>query len=89
MITTLGGVDVVVFTGGVGEHSAEVRQATTDRLAHLGLALDPAANQVTSGTDADLTAMAAAVATLVVVAREDLEIARQTRHALHTAGAPR
>lgn len=89
MVTSLGGVDAVVFTGGVGEHSAEVRQATADRLAHLGVALDPAANHATSGIDAEVTAAGAAVATLVVAAREDLEIARQTRHALHPARPPR
>lgn len=85
MTTALGGADAVVFTGGVGEHDGEVRQAVTDRLAHLGVALDPAANRAGTGTDADLTAAGATVATLVVAAREDLEIARQTRHALHTA----
>lgn len=39
-----GGLDALVFTAGVGEHSAEVRQRILARLAWLGFSLDPAAN---------------------------------------------
>lgn len=91
MTAALGGVDVLVFTGGVGEHSAEVRQAATDRLPHLGIALDPdlnAAEPQADTRDRDLTAPDAPVTTLVVEAREDLEIARQVRTVLDGAPAP-
>jgi acetate kinase len=84
MTASLGGLDVLVFTGGVGEHSAEVRSAATERLAHLGVAVDSAANEVAE-TDADLSDGTAAVATLVVSSREDAEVARLTRELL-TAG---
>lgn len=44
MANTLGGLDGLVFTGGIGEHAAEIRQQICDRLAWLGVRLDPAAN---------------------------------------------
>lgn len=88
MVASAGGVDVLAFTGGIGEHSPAVRQAVANRLTHLGAIVDPAANRDAS-CDADITAAGAQVAALVVTAREDLEIARQTRHALQTAGTDR
>jgi acetate kinase len=87
MTASLGGLDVLVFTGGVGEHSADVRAAATARLGHLGVAVDVLANEA-ADADADLTAASsAAVATLVVTSREDAEVARLTREVL-TAGPP-
>jgi acetate kinase len=56
MAASLGGVDLVVFTGGVGEHAPSIRDAAVERLAFLG-----------------------PFKTEVVEAREDLEMARQTR----------
>jgi acetate kinase len=81
MAAAMGGLDVLVFTGGVGEHSALVRQRTGDGVGFLGVGVDPPANAAVDG-DADITATGASVRTLVVTAREDLEIARQTRAAL-------
>jgi acetate kinase len=76
MVASMGGLDLLVFTAGIGEHSPEVRSAAADGLAFLGVALDPAANESASG-DADITAAGAPARTVVVTAREDLEIARQ------------
>jgi acetate kinase len=81
MTAALGGLDVLVFTGGVGERSAEVRRLTARRLLHLGVELDEGAN-AGARPDVDVSAAAAAVRTLVVAAREDLEIARGTRTVL-------
>jgi acetate kinase len=81
MAAALGGLDGLVFTGGVGERSARVRAAAADGLSFLGVALDAAANEAADG-DADLTAWGAVVQTFVVRAREDLEIARQVREVL-------
>lgn len=81
MAASAGGLDVLVFTGGVGEHSAEVRGAAAARLAHLGVAVDAVANHAAQG-DADITAVGATAATLVVTAAEAAEIARLTRQAL-------
>jgi acetate kinase len=81
MAAAMGGLDAVVFTGGVGEHASEVRLAVADRLGFLGVAIDRGRNAEADGDD-DLTASGASVATAVVTAREDVEIARQTRAAL-------
>ncbi len=81
MAAALGGLDALVFTGGVGEHSAAVRSRAAAGLGFLGVALNDAANRDTSG-DVDVSADAARVRTLVIAAREDVEIARQTRAVL-------
>ncbi len=78
MAAALGGVDLVVFTGGVGENSPDVRAAAADGLAFLGLAIDLDRNGSTTA-DGDITAAGAAARTVVVTAREDLEIADQVR----------
>ena len=44
MTASLGGLDVLVFTGGVGERAAEVRRRTATRLAHLGIRVDDELN---------------------------------------------
>jgi len=82
MAAALGGLDALVFTGGVGERSAPVRAAAADGLGFLGVDLDGARNGAADG-DADVSARGATVRTLVVPAREDLEIARQVRALLH------
>ena len=81
MAAALGGLDVVVFTGGIGEHQPTVRSAATDGLRFLGLAVDPVRNSTASG-DLDISEKGSAARTLVVTSREDLEIARQVRDAL-------
>ncbi len=78
MVVALGGLDLLVFTGGAGERSPEVRLAATTRLGHLGVYIDADANSSATG-DADISASGSAVRTVVVAAREDLEMARQTR----------
>jgi acetate kinase len=83
MAAALGGVDALVFTGGVGERSAQVRQEACAGLEFLGVALDGGANE--RGTnDRDVSPPVAAVRVLVIAAREDLEIARQVRAVLAT-----
>ena len=78
MTAAMGGLDVLVFTGGVGEHAAPVRGEAAAGLGFLGVALDAEANAAAS-SDAEIGAAEAAVAIVVVTAREDLEIARQVR----------
>jgi acetate kinase len=81
MAAALSGMDALVFTGGVGEHSPVVRQGAADGLGFLGVAVDPALN-ADACPDVEISAPGAAVRTFVVTAREDLEIARLTRQAL-------
>jgi acetate kinase len=78
MAAAMAGVDAVVYTGGVGENSAAVRERASDGLGFLGLAIDAARNRDGSG-DRQISPPGALVASLVVAAREDLEIARQVR----------
>jgi acetate kinase len=81
MAAALGGLDALVFTGGVGERSSVVRELAVGGLDFLGLAIDLERNRAVAG-DRDLSTAGASAATLVVTAREDIEIARQTRAAL-------
>jgi len=83
MAAALGGVDALVFTGGVGEHAPAVRARTAGGLGFLGVAIDPDAN-ARATSDADIGTPCATVRTLVVTAREDLEVARQVRALLGT-----
>jgi acetate kinase len=77
----MGGLDALVFTAGVGENAVSVRQETARRLRFLGVAIDERAN-ATCTPDADITEPGALVRTMVVAAREDLEVARETREVL-------
>jgi acetate kinase len=81
MAAAMDGVDTLVFTGGVGEHAAEIRARAGAGLGFLGVELDPDAN-ARATADAEIGAPGAAVRTLVVTAREDLEVARQVRELL-------
>lgn len=81
LAASLGGLDALVFTGGVGEGSARVRAEAARRLAFLGVAVDPGRNASPEG-DADVSADGADARTLVVRSREELVIARAARAAL-------
>lgn len=81
MSAAMEGIDVLVFTGGVGEHAAPVRAAAAGGLDFLGVDLDGPRNEAASG-DADISAAGAPVRALVITAREDLELARQVRELL-------
>jgi len=81
MVAALGRLDAVVFTGGVGEASSIVRSRAVAGLGFLGLAVDEAADVASDG-DWDVSASGAAAKTLVVKAREDLQIALEVRRVL-------
>jgi len=78
MTAALGGLDAVVFTGGVGENAPGIRAGALEGLGFLGLAIDPVRN-AEPGDDADLSAGGARARCIVVRSREDLEIAREVR----------
>lgn len=75
MTAALDGIDVLVFTAGIGENSSEVREAACANLRFLGLQLDPAKN-TTSHPDQDIAAASSTVRVLVIRAQEDWAIAR-------------
>jgi acetate kinase len=76
MVAVLGGIDLLVFTAGVGENSAEVRAAVCKQLAFLGLKLDDAAN-AESPLDAEIATPKSTVRVLIIRAQEDWAIARE------------
>jgi acetate kinase len=78
MAAAMNGLNAIVWTGGVGENAPAIRAAATDGLGFLGVRIDHDSNRTATG-DLDLTADGAGVRTLVITAREDLEIARQVR----------
>ncbi len=81
MAAAMGGLDGLVFTGGVGENSADVRARACEGLGFLGVALDLDLN-ARGGADREIGATHASVRTLVVAAREDLQIAHEVRAVL-------
>jgi hypothetical protein len=81
MAAAMGGMDTLVFTGGVGENSAEIRQRAMDGLGFLGVAGEPGSNADGTG-DREIGQPGTAARAFVISAREDLEIARQVRAAL-------
>ena len=81
MAAAAGGLSALVFTGGVGEHAPRVRAAAVQRLGWLGATLDSVVNE-TADADAIVTGPQASVQCVVVTAREDLQIARETRAVL-------
>jgi acetate kinase len=87
MAAAMGGLDVVAWTGGVGEHAPVIRARATAGLRFLGVEIDDAANQAANG-DGVLSAPRATVHSVLVSAREDVEIARQVQRVL-ASGDPR
>jgi acetate kinase len=81
MAAAMDGVDVLVFTGGVGERAATVRARAVAGISFLGVALDLEAN-ADPVLDAEVGASRAQARAFVVAAREDLQIARDVRRAL-------
>jgi acetate kinase len=87
MAAAMGGLEALVFCGGVGEHAPAVRAGAAKGLAFLGVGVDRALNEDDEG-DREVTAPGSEVRTLVLEAREDLEIARQVRELLIGGNAP-
>jgi acetate kinase len=81
LAVTLGGIDALVFTAGVGENSASLRAAVCDGLECLGLQLDPSRNAGCQ-PDADVAAERSPARILVIHTREELLIARETRQVI-------
>ena len=85
MVASLGGLDAICFTGGVGERSGTLRRRATGGLGFLGIHLDEAKNEE-ARPDCELTASGSRVRTFLIEAREDLEIARGVRRVLGLEG---
>ena len=82
LAAALGGLDAIVFTAGMGEHAAEVRDLICRQAGWLGVELDAAAN---AGHGPRISAAASRTAAWVIPTNEELMIARHTRHLLATS----
>ncbi len=85
MAAAMDGLDLLVFTGGVGENSPEIRSRAADGLGFLGVRIDEALNasgRDARGDDWEITAPGAAVRSFVIAAREDKQIAAEVRSVL-------
>lgn len=76
LLVELGGAEAIVFTGGIGENDAQIRQAVCDRLQELGIQLDLDANQSVSG-EACLTHPDSRTQIWVLPTNEELIVAKQ------------
>jgi len=70
--------DAIVFTGGIGENSAAVRERTCSGLKNLGISIDLKRNNAVSGKISEIQADTSAIKVMVIATDEELEIARQT-----------
>jgi len=82
MAAAMDGLDAIVFTGGVGENSAEIRSRAADGLGFLGVRVDESRNAGNGADDYDIGADGARVRAFVVAAREDKQIAGEVRSVL-------
>jgi len=78
MTASLGGLDALVFTAGIGENSAQARADICRRLRFLGVDLDAASNE-SARPDAEVARAGSAVRIVVLRAREDVVAARAAR----------
>ena len=76
--TLLGGVDAIVFTGGIGENSFPARKAIAANLRALGVELDEEKNKSTFGTLANISRQGSRTPVIVIPTNEELMIARET-----------
>jgi acetate kinase len=81
LVSVLGGLDLLVFTGGIGEHAGEIRRRICEPLGFLGIRLAPEANDANASI---ISAATSTVAVRVIPTNEELMIARHTAHALAT-----
>jgi acetate kinase len=76
--TILGGADAIIFTGGIGENSAAIREQVIERLACLGCFLDKTANGKAIGKPAVISTPPSTLQAIVMPTNEELMIARET-----------
>jgi acetate kinase len=81
-LAELGGADALVFTGGIGENSAEVRARACAGLEPLGICIDPDANAAASSAERRISKDGSPTQILVIPTNEELQIARETLEAV-------
>jgi len=85
-LAQMNGADAIVFTGGIGENSAEIRARVCKDMGFLGIAVDPAKNEAAvGGKEGDVSAEGARLRTFVIPTNEELLIARDTVRCVRNA----
>ncbi len=85
LAAVLGGLDTLVFTGGIGEHSPEIRSRICDGLEFLGIRIDEKKNSINS---AEISFESGQVELRIIKTNEELMIARHTMRVLETLKSP-
>jgi acetate kinase len=85
-LAALGGLDALVFTGGIGENAAAVRGQIASGLEVLGIAVDASRNRAARGPVAEIQPEQGAIKVLVIRTNEELHIARQALQAVQRCG---
>lgn len=88
MTAAMGGLDTLVFTGGVGQNAPSIRQRAADGLQFLGIGVDPQRNRANQGDSNIGSSGNSPVDTLVISTSEDLQIAHETRQVLQPGTTP-
>lgn len=83
----LGGADAIVFTGGIGEHSAAMRERIAGSLGGLGVSLDSEANADCTGRESRISLADSKIAVFVIPSQEEWLIARETEAIATLAGS--
>ena len=78
-VAVMNGVDLIIFTGGIGEHNSRLRRRVLENFSYLGIKVDYEAN-VAWGEDAIITTEDSKVKAALVCTNEELVIARDTMH---------
>jgi acetate kinase len=78
-VAAMNGVDLIIFTGGIGEHNSRLRRRVLENFSYLGLKVDYEAN-VAFGEDAIITTEDSKVKAALICTNEELVIARDTMH---------
>ena len=81
----LNGADAIVFTAGIGENRAEIREAICANLDQLGIILDPALNANTRAQEAVISAPHSRVKLMVIPTNEELVVAREVKRFLENS----
>ncbi|MBP5637582.1 MAG: acetate kinase, partial [Bacteroidales bacterium] len=79
-IAALNGVDLIVFTGGIGEHNSRLRRRVLENFSYLGLKVDYEANNDAFEKNTIITAEDSTVKAALICTNEELVIARDTMH---------
>jgi acetate kinase len=83
LLIELGGVDAIVFTGGIGENGVGIRSGVCSGLGELGISLNPAQNAKAKG-ECRISVENSRVQIWTIPTNEELIVARQTKHALES-----